>query len=455
MKSLKITVIAFLFPPISGAGCHRPLRFVNYWAKKGYKVNVISGHLSIKKYFSYIDVDPELINSVDKNVSVKHIASIHPIEFIRYKLKRYKKSAPSVGSKHSDAKSYNAAHRKHANDGLHAVKNIIGNLLEYLNKPDPFWGWLFNSLIVILSSKKCRSSDFIYATGYPWTPLILATLVGKILKIPIILDYRDPWHLNPYSQGENNITFKIEKWVNKQATLIITNTNSMNEFYQSIFPLQKDKMYPFLNAIDSAKIQDFKKIIAEVEYKKADKIVITHVGTVYRERMPPTVVNLLTDLAATNKNLVFQFIGKFLDDRSLVDAFTKRGLENHLVILGMVDNTRAIKYQVQSDLLLLLQSGTDIQIPAKIFEYVLARKPILSISNYGSEVNSLIKKYHLGYNICEHTNQKDINKFIEKVSLGRVDQANYNEFLNDFNSDVISLKLEQLIRENIISDGDK
>ncbi|MDQ7051587.1 MAG: hypothetical protein Q9P14_01310 [candidate division KSB1 bacterium] len=55
----------------------------------------------------------------------------------------------------------------------------------------------------------------------------------------------------------------------------------------------------------------------------------------------------------------------------------------------LVEMTRA-------DALLLLQPGTRIQIPAKIYEYIAVRKPIFAISPPGV-ISRMMQEYNLGW----------------------------------------------------------
>ena len=92
---------------------------------------------------------------------------------------------------------------------------------------------------------------------------------------------------------------------------------------------------------------------------------ITHVGTVYEERMPIELINLLKELALSTKdmgvNLTFKFVGKFLNPQHIIDTFSEYDIQDHLEIAGSVDSFEAKRIQLRSDYLLLLQSNTNIQ----------------------------------------------------------------------------------------------
>ena len=93
-------------------------------------------------------------------------------------------------------------------------------------------------------------------------------------------------------------------------------------------------------------------------------------------------------------------------------------MESHTDFVGYVSHKEALKYQLKSQILLLIEinhEDTKAIIPGKIFEYFKAQRPILAIGPDGSDVESLIHESNLGhyylYNEKEALKQRILNHF--------------------------------------------
>jgi len=79
-ETLRVLVVAYVFPPIAYAGSYRTLRLCKYLARAGHDVSVIT--IEMQKD---IDNDPQLLDTVDKSIPVRLLSYIMLLYDVIYK----------------------------------------------------------------------------------------------------------------------------------------------------------------------------------------------------------------------------------------------------------------------------------------------------------------------------------------------------------------------------------
>jgi glycosyltransferase involved in cell wall biosynthesis len=104
-----------------------------------------------------------------------------------------------------------------------------------------------------------------------------------------------------------------------------------------------------------------------------------------------------------NENEVFKtafqlnLIGVVSDD--VMDSIDKYQLKDFVNIFGYVSHEEAIKYQKQSQVLLLIEidsEETKCIVPGKLFEYMVSERPIIALGPKDSDVNTIINTTNTG-----------------------------------------------------------
>ena len=119
------------------------------------------------------------------------------------------------------------------------------------------------------------------------------------------------------------------------------------------------------------------------------------------ERNPIVLWEALSELILENEvfSKVFQLnlVGVVSDD--VIESIHNNGLKHHLNIVGYVNHNEAIKFQMKSQLLLLIEidsQDTKAIIPGKVFEYLISETPILAIGPKDADVEQIIKTTNTG-----------------------------------------------------------
>ncbi len=396
---MRIFVLSFFFPPVSQVGYRRPLRFVEHFRRQGHEVTVFCVHPSTPGLGNYTGVDPALVRRIPEGVRVIRTPSIHGFKVLlalrdRLRGKGTQAPPPSAARPASPGAAGPAAPPPRKG----ALKRLVDWAMESFGVPDPYTGWILTTLPALLRENARGRADALYVTGPPWSPMLLGALAGRLLRIPVHLDFRDPWTLNTYWKGRGANRF-LEARVLAAGRTVITNTASMERHFLAAFPALRGRIHTIYNGFDPGIRGEMERLRAARAGAPRTRFVVSHIGMLYPNRMPRSLAAALASVAAGWKGprpIVFRFFGLVRDPAPLVDAFAAAGVSGSLELMGEVDTLTAKREEVASDVLLLLQSGTMDQIPAKVFEYAFAGSAILCVADAGSETAELLRRHGLG-----------------------------------------------------------
>jgi glycosyltransferase involved in cell wall biosynthesis len=418
VKQKRICIISFYFPPMNAIGYLRPLRLANHAAAEGREVVVLMGSPSWARRF--VPSDPALSERVDKRVKVVTIPTFHlfskMIE-LRNALSRGGRVAPGTPASEPGV-------RRKAKGPFKTVLEAIQQLFLI---PDRYGSFVLTGFLGYLRHCLIARPDCIYVTGPPWSPMVLGWLVSKIFGIPLTLDYRDPWNHNPYNteMPHPSIHWALEHAALRQSRCVIFNTESMRKLYVDEQPDLGGKSVAIYNGVDEDLVREMQLLHAEAARTPAlghDHFRVIHAGRLYAQRMPPNLADIL-----------FRFMGGAENVEILRHAFEIRGVGHKLELTGMVTTREAKLALLRSDSLLLLQLGTKIQLPAKIFEMALVGKPIVCFADEGSEASSFVRDYGLGTLFESAFTAADIHAaFVACLEQGSSKRNPPEAFLRDY-----------------------
>ena len=377
----KVLIISYFFPPLGGSGVQRTAKFVKYLPQFNWKPYVLT-----VKPVEYIAFDKKLLKEIEFT-PVYRTESLDPMRIL-YFIEKFRKSKNRI---------YHTADSK--------IKKISREIFPIDSKI----GWLPFAFFTGIKICKEKKINKIYATLSPYSSAILAYLISKVTNIPYILDYRDLWKGKPdisyLTKCHEKISEIWERKVLQHAEKVIINTNMALKKIQKIYPeIPKSKFEVIYNGFDE---DDFK---LNVSKKKNKKIIFTYTGGFYGERTPKYFLNSLLKIKDFLKGKVeFRFIGNYHTD--IMKMF--KDFPNLIKVIPQVTHDKSISYLYESDFLMLFiaKKNSEIVIPAKLFEYMAVKKPILAMVPTKGEAAQLIEKYNLG-KVCEPDNEEKIKSYI-------------------------------------------
>ena len=397
-SDIRLLIVSYYYPPIEGAGLpgsQRVVKFVRHLPIEN--ITVLTVNQEIHSPARLADTNTKIPIKSEKIVRTRVYDVFGWLLNLRKMLNKifYHGKACS--------QSTNIATPDKSNDRTFAEK-IKDYVYELCHFPDGASGWLLPGIVVGRKLLKRDRPDIIFATGMPWTALLVACVLHKISGIPFVADFRDPWVGNPFhsSKGRmlDSLSVFLERIVIESATLVSANTELLKDEFLVRYPhLSPEHFIVLPNGFDPG---DFIKYELEkyVKEETTDKLVITHAGYFYGDRDPAVLFEAIALLAREDivwlNRFRFVHMGQTSLNYDIRDRF-KESLESGLFEdLGQVPYRQCLEQLKESDVLLILQGCTKTQVPSKLYDYLCINRPILTLTPKDGALGQMIEKYSFG-----------------------------------------------------------
>ena len=399
-KPMQILAIAYYFPPCRSSGSIRNLKILKELGGQHCEVNVLT--VKTKYFLNGAAGGGELMRQVPLQIKIFRTPCFHIREWaIRAKqwfrgeklLSEQNIPAPPRGND-MDARSGSITRWSR-------IKDFITDLLAL---PDESIGWFPFALLAGFRAMWFGRPDLIYAIGKPWTALLIGLTLKLVSRRPLVVDFMDPWLGNTMSPTKALSLEKVERFMEwlvlRWADFVVANTAELAQDLANRYPLVKDKCAVIPCGYDE---EDFRKDLGQpvIKTNSKGKFIVTHIGSFYYKRSPVNflkAVKLLFEKQLINPNdFAVNFIGVVAEEDPELNALLKDpALQKCISNSGWVSHGEAIATLFFSDVLLLIQPETLLQIPAKLYEYVATEKPILALCHPKGAVASILKRENWG-----------------------------------------------------------
>ncbi|MBN1851440.1 MAG: glycosyltransferase [Pirellulales bacterium] len=387
MTPKKVMIVTDLFPPMNGSGVHRIVALCRRLNATGWQVSVLTANDAPPG----CPFDDSLLDMIPEHVRVVRAASPDILSHVVRTLKgrdRTGKRNEIVVPTTSNGRS------KQPPRGLRCMMDWLS---WWLHVPDSRIGWLLPGVLAGLRESRRSRPNVILSSAPAWTSHVLGMVLSRILHVPLVADFRDPWcgsawHRMPYN-AHRWIDQYLESLVVRRAIRITCAWDGIRRHLSNKYPTRRDAIITILNGFDPEIIEE-----AIPVYLSTTAKVFLHTGTFYGPRSPVPLLLALQQLTSNchdfHKDTFFVFVGPTVyKGRSLEKIITEYGLQEHIRTLPPVSNREAIALLKGADVAILFgQSGNEslASVPAKVYEYIGLGKPVLAIGA-GSEVREVMK----------------------------------------------------------------
>ncbi len=223
-------------------------------------------------------------------------------------------------------------------------------------------------------------------------PIATAHLIGlslcRITGLPWVADLRDP--MTDVDYPPNPRTRRLYKWIEEKTIThctraVLTTPGAIND-YKTRFPqIPRSRFHLIENGYDE---ENFTEAEANVvtERKENQPFVLVHSGVIYpSERDPVQFFEALATLSRqevishTSFNVILRATAHDEYLRRLIDQYD---IGDIVSLAPPIPYRDALSEMLTADGLLILQaSNCNNQIPAKLYEYLRARRPILALTD--------------------------------------------------------------------------
>jgi glycosyltransferase involved in cell wall biosynthesis len=350
-------MIAYHFPPLAGSsGIQRALRFVQHLPSFGWEPLVLTTHPR-----AYEITDPELTAEVPGHVIVKRAFALDTARHLA----------------------------------------LRGRYLGWMARPDRWISWRFAAVRDGLSLVERYRPEVIWSTY----PIATAHVIGSALQrrtgLPWIADFRDPMAQDGYPSDPLvwRSYKRIEEDTIRRAKLCTLTAPSAVTEYRHRYRDASKRILLLENGYEE---QSFPSSGSEdrAEPLVPGAVTLLHSGIVYPSERDPTALfvamrRLLDSGKLAPGTLKIRFRGAVHSDLLKALSVTY-AVEDYIELVPPLPYRAALAEMMRADALLVIQaSNCNAQIPAKLYEYMRAGRPVLALTDPEGDTSTVLRGFGL------------------------------------------------------------
>jgi glycosyltransferase involved in cell wall biosynthesis len=399
----KVLIVAYYFPPHGTVGALRPLGFCRYLHEHGWLPQVIS--TDAQSVYPPCPTDEGLSRLLSEGLSVERIPYVSRSQTVlglKDRFRRLLHSAPmDQAFAGNSAIPVNGDHSKIVSEsGIQSFKRF---LLDWtLDFPDPQNSWFPAVVRQWTHARRDDSPDLVFATGSPWTGLLVGRELARRLQLPFVADFRDPWasdHVHGFSSKLLNEKARtLEGAVCSSAEAIVANTEELRLEYMSRYPHLAGKFETITNGYNFE--GESRQAIGTKSERGEGVFELCHFGNVYGDRNVRVFLQAVAELERErrldSKRFRIRFVGTWditdHESQSLAKQLEQEGLFRRE---APIPHHLCLKEMASATALLIMQPHSNVRVPAKTYEYIASGRPIILIGDEGA-ASHLIERHRLG-----------------------------------------------------------
>jgi glycosyltransferase involved in cell wall biosynthesis len=390
----KALIITYYWPPAGGSGVQRWLKFVKYFRYFG-----IEPVIYTVENPNYPIVDASMVQDIPKGIEILTQPIWEPNNLFAF-----------FGKKKTESAGF-----------LNPNPSLFGKTLQYIRAnyfiPDARKFWVKTSTNYLKEYLKSHKIDVVITTGPPHSMHLIGLNLKKELNIKWIADFRDPWTEIDYFQQLplTKMAIKkhqsLEKEVLKNADAVLVVGKTMGEKFSNF----NRNVVTITNGFD--------EVITDSIVELDSKFTVTHIGLMNADRNPKILWEVLSEIISENIEFATDFELKLIGkaDASVIDDISKHQLSKNVQVIDYVAHDKVVEFQKKSQVLLLIVNNVASAkgiITGKIFEYLMAKRPILAIAPINGDVSEIINE----------TNSGTVIDFDDKIGLKKAILELYAKF---------------------------
>ena len=375
----RLLMIAYHFPPLAGSsGIQRTLRFVQHLPAFGWEPIVLTAHPR-----AYERTSNDLLPEVSANTVVQRAFALDTARHL----------------------------------------SICGRYPGFLARPDRWMSWRWGAVAAGMQLIQRYQPTALWSTY----PIATAHQIGAILHqrsgLPWVADFRDPMAQEGYPEDPKVWrSFRaIEETVFQQAACcVFTSPGAIRDYRERYPDLPPERFALIENGYDDESFTGLDSNAAAKGPLNPGKVTLLHSGIIYpSERDPTALFQALGGLLQAGRLDPSHFVLRLratAHDEWLKSLAAEHGVAEVLDLASPLPYREALEEMLRADGLLVLQAANcNAQIPAKLYEYLRAGRPILGLTDPTGDTASTLRQAG-----CRHLARLDSCKEIAEVLYGFV-----------------------------------
>lgn len=402
-RGLKVLIISWYFPPVNTIGALRVGQFARFLHERGREIKVVAGagwgH-------------PETLPSAVPHERVRYARAFDVNAIPRWSNIALRRLTHTQSLPTSHA----------AGGGRRGLLARMGELYQHLtNVPDQRIGWLPSAYREARKITRDWLPDIIFASGPPFTGVLIASLLSRRIRRPWVAELRDRWADDPYDVPPA-WRVRLDQWTERRtlasATGFVTVSEPWAEFYRSKYAKPVSTIY---NGYDA---DDFPEDGGDDAPPPGNNLVIGYTGGIYPGKRDPTpLFEALRRMGTEAEKIRVVFVGT--NPGHVLPLAQEARVEHCVEVRPPITHAAALAFQQTVDVLLLMQWNDPREqgsCPGKLFEYIASLRPILMLGLANGVPATIIKERGAGFCLNDPNLIADqLRKWkLEKEAGGRV-----------------------------------
>jgi glycosyltransferase involved in cell wall biosynthesis len=371
MEEKKVLIIAYYFPPLGMGGVQRITKFVKYLPPFGWKPYILT-----VKEVEYLAKDHTLLEDISHHVEIIRTSSFDPLRVL-FLLKNI----------------FGKGKREDKRIEAHTIGR--SKFLSWLFFPDNKVGWIPFALMRGLKLCRTEKINLIFSSSPPPSLHLTGYLLKRLTGTPWIADFRDPW--TGYKMENYPTPFhlffkkRMERLIIHKADRVVTANPAITLDFEHRHP-HTEKIGLINQGYDK---EDFQRVLSS----PSEIFTIGYLGTFSPDCDPQPFFAALGDLIdrgmIPKEKIKFVHVGLSIgiDSNRLMEKYE---LKDTVQQVGYLSHRESLNEMNKVTLLLLVTSRHPLIFPAKVFEYLRLKKPILGIVPPESQIAEFLIEMKAG-----------------------------------------------------------
>jgi hypothetical protein len=356
----KILMIAFHYPPFRGSsGIQRTLKFSRHLPDYGWQPIILTARPS-----AYPQTGSDLLTDIPTAVPVKRAFSLDTARHL----------------------------------------SVRGAHLRWMALPDRWISWWIGAVPAGLRLIRKYRPEVIWSTYPIATAHLIGLTLHRLTGVPWIADFRDPMtDTDPMTGIEYPLdpaVRRVNRWIERPTVryctqAVFTTPSTLNMYAERYPTLPPSRWAIIANGYDE---EDFlaAERIAPLRASSHSPTVLVHSGALYpTARDPHTFFDAVVGLHRAGKicpstlKIILRASG---DEDYYRRHLQQKGIDNIVVLEPPLPYREALGEMLAADGLLIFQaSNCNWQIPAKLYEYLRARRPIFALTDPAGDTARVLR----------------------------------------------------------------
>ena len=349
----RLLMVANYFPPMASGGIARQLRFLRYLPEYGWQTTVLSCKAT---------------GPVPDPYGVRIVRAAAPGPESAYALARRLAPSRAGSDRRTPAGPADPA-------GLAVAQRPFGRrawVNDWFFVPDQYMGWIPFGVLKGRELLRAERYDAILSSYPRGSTHLIAAALAAGTGLPWLADYRDPWPTHQFRKPPTRLHrmahFWLEAWALQHAKVITATNEPIAADLRRRYPRLASDVHVLPNGFDRA--EDVQPVTL------GDGFWLVHTGRLYSRG--DKVLELLNALARLSDDVKVCFVG--VDGPRIMTHAQAIGVAHRVRVEPFVQRPVALGYQRAADGLLLITGEAPEALSSKIFEYLVAGRPVFALT---------------------------------------------------------------------------